>query len=99
MNEPEPAIIIGVDCHKKMHVCLAINRQGRTVAETTVEATDDGHAKALRWAQTKFARQRTTWAIEDVRTLSRRLEFYLLDHGQVVVRVPTKLMASGPSQF
>ncbi|WP_162529521.1 MULTISPECIES: IS110 family transposase [unclassified Mycolicibacterium] len=93
MNEPEAAIIIGVDCHKKMQVCVAINRQGRALAETIVDATDTGHAKALRWAQTKFGRQPTMWAIEDVRVLSRRLEFHLLDHGQVVVRVPTKLMA------
>ncbi|GAA2401169.1 IS110 family transposase [Mycolicibacterium llatzerense] len=93
MNETEAAIIIGVDCHKDLHVCSAINQQGRVVSKTTVDATDAGHAKALRWAQTKFVHQSTMWAIEDVRVLSRRLEFHLLDHGQVVVRVPTKLMA------
>lgn len=93
MNQPEAAIIIGVDCHKKVQVCVAINRQGRTVAQTTVDATDAGHAKALRWARKQFGRQATMWAIEDVRVLSRRLEFHLLEHGQIVVRVPTKLMA------
>lgn len=93
MNDTEAAIIIGVDCHKDLHVCAAVTPQGRVVSKTTVEATDAGHAKALRWAQTKFSHQSTMWAIEDVRVLSRRLEFHLLDHGQVVVRVPTKLMA------
>ncbi|MFL0243259.1 IS110 family transposase [Mycobacterium sp. SMC-17] len=93
MNTSEAAIVIGVDAHKKMHVCVALNRQGRRVAQTTVDATDVGHAKALLWARTKFRRQSTLWAIEDVRVLSRRLENHLLDHGQVVVRVPTKLMA------
>lgn len=93
MNESEPEIVIGVDCHKKMHVLAAINEQGRQVAGITVDATADGHAKALRWAHTKFHSKTTVWAIEDVRVLSRRLEFHLIDHGQVVVRVPTKLMA------
>lgn len=93
MSEPEPAIIIGVDAHKKVHVCVGVNQQGRKVAQTIVDATDTGHEKALRWAQTTFGAQSTVWAIEDVRVLSRRLEFFLLDRCQVVVRVPTKLMA------
>ncbi len=93
MNEAEPAIIIGVDAHKKVHVCVGVNQQGRAVAQIIVDATDAGHAKALRWAQTKFGAQSVVWAIEDVRVLSRRLEFFLMDRCQVVVRVPTKLMA------
>lgn len=45
-------IIIGVDTHKDQHVAVAINGQGGNVAEPlTVDATNDGYAALLAWAQ------------------------------------------------
>ncbi|MES6118721.1 transposase, partial [Cutibacterium acnes] len=51
-----------------------------------------GHREALRWARRQFGDE-LEWAIEDCRHLSTRLEMDLLAAGQVVVRVPPKMMA------
>ena len=42
-------VVIGVDAHKKTHTLVALDGNGRKLAEKTVEATDAGHAKALYW--------------------------------------------------
>jgi hypothetical protein len=42
-------VVIGVDAHKKTHTLVALDGNGRKLAEKTVEATDAGHAKALQW--------------------------------------------------
>lgn len=47
---------------------------------------------ALAWAREQFGDE-LTWAIEDCRHLSARLERDLLSAGQAVVRVPPKMMA------
>src|SRR5262245_49370814 len=85
-------IFVGVDAHKRTHTCVAIDSRGRRLGEKTVQATTAGHAAALEWALLKFGPE-LTWAIEDVRTVSGRLMRELIDSGQRVVRVPTKLMA------
>jgi len=85
-------ITIGVDAHKRTHTCVAVDDQGRRLGEKTVPATSAGNASALKWALLKFG-PGLTWAIEDVRTVSGRLERELTNSGQRVVRVPTKLMA------
>jgi len=89
-----PAVIIGVDAHKRTHTAVAVNHLGQPLGQVTVEATDAGHAKALRWAQTKFGPHPALWAIEDVRMVSRRLERFLMDAGLTVVRVPTQVTAT-----
>lgn len=88
-----PSVVVGVDAHKRSHTCVAVNHLGQKLGELTVEATDAGHAKALRWAQTKFGPDPALWAIEDVRMVSGRLERFLMDAGLTVVRVPTQTMA------
>jgi transposase len=85
-------VVIGVDAHKKSHTLVAVDGNGRKLGEKTVEATDAGHAKALRWALLKFGGEDLTWGIEDCRHVSGRLERSLVDAGQRCVRVGTKLM-------
>ena len=86
-------VVIGVDAHKKTHTLVALDGNGRRLAEKTVEATDAGHAKALHWALLKFGDDDLTWGIEDCRHVSARLERSLITTGQRVARVPTRLMA------
>ena len=47
------------------------------------------------WAREQFGTD-LKWGIEDCRNMSARLERDLMGADQKVVRVPTKLMASGP---
>jgi transposase len=83
-------VIIGIDAHKRSHTLVAVDENGRRLAEKDVAATPDGHlegmAWALRWAERRFA-------LEDCRHLTRRLEVDLLRAGEAIVRVPPHLMA------
>jgi transposase len=83
-------VIIGADLHKRTHTVVAIDEQGRRLAERTVAATPEGHLELRRWAE-RFTDRR--WALEDCRHLSRRLERDLVIAGESVTRVPPKLMA------
>jgi transposase len=85
-------VVVGVDAHKTTHTLVGVDAAGRKLAELTVQATTAGHIKALGWGVREFGCD-LVWAIEDCRHLSARLERDLLDAGQRVVRVPTKLMA------
>jgi transposase len=84
------SIVIGVDAHKRTHTMVATDAVGRRLAETTVEATHDGHLRALEWSARWPARR---WAVEDCRHLTRTLESDLLRAGEQLVRVPTKMMS------
>ena len=86
----EGLVVIGIDAHKRTHTLVATDRVGRRLAETTVEATTDGHMVALEWASCWTARR---WAVEDCRHLTRTLESDLLRGGERIVRVPTKMMS------
>jgi transposase len=83
-------VTIGVDTHKWWHTAVAADDNGRKLAERTVRATPAGHLELHAWAA-RFPGRR--WAVEDRRHLSRRLERDLLGAGEVVLRVPPKLMA------
>lgn len=83
-------VILGADLHKRTHTVVAVDGTGRQLAERTVPATRDGHLELRRWAA-RFPER--TWALEDCRNLSRRLERDLLIAGERIVRVPPKLMA------
>lgn len=85
-------VVVGADVHKHTHTFVAVDQVGRQVGQRTVEATTKGHLKALAWAREEFGVE-LTWAIEDCRHLSVRLERDLLTAGQAVVRVPPKMMA------
>ena len=70
---------------------VAVDQVGRRLGERTVKATSDGHLELLRWSAQW---PQVTFALEDCRHLTRRLEADLLAAGQLVVRVPTRLMAA-----
>jgi transposase len=84
-------VTLGTDAHKRSHTVVAADAQGRQLGQVTVRATPEGHLRALVWAGQWPQR---TWAIEDCRHLSRRLERDLLAAGEQLVRVPPKLMAA-----
>jgi transposase len=83
-------VIIGTDSHKRTHTLVAVDGTGRKLAERTVSTSPAGHLELVRWARRWRER---TWALEDCRHLTRRLERDLLAAGEPVVRVPPKLMA------
>src|SRR5919199_2996827 len=83
-------IILGVDAHKRTHTFVVVDEVGRKLAERTVAATEEGHVEALTWARGWEDRR---FALEDCRHVTRRLEAHLLAAGEIVVRIPTKLMA------
>lgn len=83
-------VVIGVDSHKRTHTAVAVNEAGRQLAEKTTPTSAAGHLALLRWARRWRLR---TWALEDCRHLTRRLEADLLRAGETVRRVPPKLMA------
>ena len=83
-------IVIGADSHKRTHTVVAVDQVGRRLGERTVKATSDGHFALLQWSAQW---PQVTFALEDCRHLTRRLEQDLLAAGQPVVRVPTRLMA------
>lgn len=86
-------LVAGVDAHKASHTVVLVDETGRRLADKTVDATDVGHAMALRWARQRFPDADLVWAIEDARQVSGRLERFLVESGQRCVRVPTRLMA------
>ena len=83
-------VVIGVDSHKRTHTAVVVNEAGRRLETKTVATSTEGHLALLRWARRWRAR---TWALEDCRHLTRRLEADLLCAGETVRRVPPKLMA------
>jgi transposase len=62
---------------------VAVDGTGRKLAERTVATTPAGHLEVLRWARRWRER---TWALEDCRHLTRRLERDLLAAGERIVR-------------
>jgi transposase len=85
-------VVVGADVHKRTHTFVAVDEVGRELGHKTFEATTAGHREAARWARQHYGDE-LTWAIEDCRHLSARLERDLLTAGQRVVRVPPKMMA------
>lgn len=83
-------VVIGVDSHKRTHTVVAVDGTGRKLAERTVATSSAGHLELIRFVRRWPER---TWAVEDCRHLTRRLERDLLAAGETVVRVPPKLMA------
>jgi transposase len=86
-------LVVGIDVHKKSHTAVAVDDVGKKVGEVVVPATDAGHRQLLGWVRSRFGQAPDRWAVEDCRHLTGRLEHALLGAGQVVVRVPPKLMA------
>ena len=87
-------VTIGIDAHKRSHTAVAVDEQGRQLAQRVAGTTSADHLDLVAWASS-FAERR--WAVEDCRHLSRRLERDLLAAGEMIVRVPPKLMANARS--
>jgi transposase len=85
-------VTLGIDAHKRTHTVVAVDAVGRELgSRTTTATTSEAHLELVRWAG-RFGGERS-WAVEDCRHLSRRLEADLLAAGERIVRVPPKLMA------
>jgi transposase len=78
--------------HKRTHTVVAVDEAGRQLGvRVTKSASTAAHLDPVRWAD-QFGPGRR-WAVEDCRHLSRRLEADLLAAGEMITRVPPKLMA------
>jgi transposase len=88
-------VILGIDAHKRSHTVVAVDELGCQLAVTTVAATTPAHVELWEWAR-GFGPGRS-WAVEDCRHVSRRLERDLLGVGERITRVPPKLMAAARS--
>jgi transposase len=84
-------VLLGVDPHKDTHTVVVVDQAGRQLDQTTVPARTVGHGRLVGWARTRWPER--TWAVEDCRHVSSRLERDLLAAGERVVRVPPRLMA------
>ena len=76
-------VMIGTDSHKRTHTAVALDEVGRRLAEKTVPATSDGHFALVSWAQQW---PQVSFAAEDCRNMTRRLERDLLAAGLGVVK-------------
>jgi transposase len=85
-------IVLGADTHKRSHTIAAVcAATGELLGEKTVPVGARGFAALLVWAR-GLQRERV-WALEDCRHVSGALERFLIERGERVVRVATKLMA------
>jgi transposase len=85
-------IVLGADMHKRTHtVAAVVAGSGELLGGQTITVGQRGFVDVLDWAR-KLGEQRV-WALEDCRHVSGSFERFLLEHGERVVRVATKLMA------
>jgi transposase len=86
-------IVLGADTHKRSHTIVAVSATtGELLGEQTVQSGAKGSAALLRWARGLDAER--LWALEDCRHVSGSLERFLIERGERVLRVPSKLMAA-----
>jgi transposase len=86
-------IVLGADTHKRSHTIAAVSATtGELLGEQTVQSGAKGSAASLRWARGLGAER--VWALEDCRHVSGSLERFLIERGERVLRVPSKLMAA-----
>jgi transposase len=85
-------IVLGADTHKRSHAIAALSAAtGELLGEQTVQVGAKRFAALLTWARTLGGER--VWALEDCRHVSGSLERFLIERGERVLRVPTKLMA------
>ncbi|MDQ6730299.1 MAG: IS110 family transposase [Actinomycetota bacterium] len=82
---------IGIDPRKHTHTGVAVDPLGVQIAQRTAAARREGFGQLLKWARKLDAER--VWVIEDVRHVSGSLEWFLIDRGETVVRLPPRLMA------
>ena len=77
--------VIGVDTHTDTHTASLIDRTGREIAITTVEASPEGYTGLLDWATQQAPGPRLVWAVEGCRSHGIGLLRVLVAAGQEVV--------------
>src|SRR4051812_10647240 len=90
-------IVLGADTHKRSHTIAAVSATtGELLGEQTVQSGAKGAAALLGWARSLGAER--VWALEDCRHVSGSLERFLIERGERVLRVASKLMAASRRQ-
>ncbi len=85
-------IVLGADTHKRSHTVAAVSAAtGEVVGEQTVQVGAKGFAALVVWARRLDSER--VWALEDCRHVSGSFERFLIQRGERVLRVTTKLMA------
>ena len=85
-------IVLGADTHKHSHTIAAVSAAtGELIGERTVPVGVKGFAALVVWAR-ELGSERV-WALEDCRHVSGSFERFLIERGERVLRVTTKLMA------
>src|SRR4051812_44422820 len=88
----EVMIVLGADTPKRSHTVAAVSAPtGEVLAERTVAVGVKGFAALVVWAR-ELGSERV-WALEDCRHVSGSFERFLIERGERVVRVTSKLMA------
>jgi transposase len=85
-------IVLGADTHKRSHTIAAVSAAtGELKGEQTVQVGAKGFAALVVWARRLDSER--VWAIEDCRHVSGSFERFVIERGERVLRVTTKLMA------
>jgi hypothetical protein len=85
-------IVLGADTHKRSHTIAAVlAATGELMGERTVQVGAKGFGALVVWAR-ELGGERV-WALEDCRHVSGAFERFLIERGERVLRVTTKLMA------
>jgi hypothetical protein len=85
-------IVLGADTHKRSHTIAAVSAAtGELIGEQTVQVGAKGFAALV--VRARELGPERVWALEDCRHVSGSFERFLIERGERVVRVPTKLMA------
>ncbi len=78
-------MFVGVDTHKKTHVLVALDTEGRTHGSRTVPNTPEGWAAALQWVRGQ-QQQPVRWGVENSGSLGKGFAQFLLAQGEADVR-------------
>ena len=85
-------IVLGADMHKRSHTIAAVgSTSGELLGEKTVKVGVRGFGALLVWARALDGER--VWALEDCRHVSGSFERFLIERGERVLRIPTRLMA------
>src|SRR3954447_5006137 len=85
-------IVLGADMHKRSHTVAAVGQAtGELLGERTVQVGIRGFGALLVWARGLEGER--VWALEDCSHVSASFERFLIERGERVLRVPTRLMA------
>ena len=76
---------LGVDTHKRVHVVVALDEQGRQLGARTIPNSPEGWAAALAWAHEQ-QQQHRRWGVENSGSLGKGFAQFLLAQGEADVR-------------